>query len=92
MRNISAPRDVSHVHISNAAQSFLNKTKGRQTEMVGSPLQVMNEDASLNGKRTDLLSVLTLEKMSKEELIKVIQQLQVQLQTSDATIESKERE
>ena len=90
MRNISAHRDVSHVHISNAAQSFLNKTKGRQTDIAGD--QVMNEDASLNGKRTDILSVLTLEKMSKEELIKVIQQLQVQLQTSDATIESKERE
>ena len=51
----------------------------------------MNEDSSLRAKSPDILEDSTLEKMSKAELIKVVQQLQVQLQTSTTTIESYER-
>ena len=51
----------------------------------------MNEDSSLRAKSPDILEDSTLEKMSKAELIKVVQQLQVQLQTSATTIEAYER-
>ena len=79
--NIFAPRP--------SAQSFRNFTKGRLTDNACN--QVMSEDSSLNEKSWDILSDVTLEKMSKGELIKVIQQLQVRLQTSDTTVESNER-